>query len=198
MGTSGNQRERSSPCEAVVLTTWGLWVAYQNLREKKTKETWTTLFFKCWKQILYILNSLTSGNTGPEMKNTFLDKGKFKGFFFFLVRRTSLKVHHKKTLRQRRHDARRKTGRLGVKGKNREDRCLNDYQRCFFCYDLLKTVFMAKNHCMMGFSVCEDATNFHILLERLKYWTKVCINACQCVYTHWQCIHMYSTFHSNH
>lgn len=116
------------------------------------------------------------------MNNTFPDKGKFKEFFFFLVRRASLKVQHKKTLRQRRHDARRKTGRLGVKGKNREDKCLDDYQRCF-CYVLLKTVFNGKSHCLLGFSVCEDVTNFHIPLERVKDRTKVCIHACRCVYS---------------
>lgn len=70
------------------------------------------------------------------MNNTFSDKGKSKRFFFFLIRRTNLKVQHKKTFRQKRHDARRKTEKLGVMGKNRENRCLDDYQRCFFFYDL--------------------------------------------------------------
>lgn len=63
------------------------------------------------------MNSIGSGNTGLEMNNTFSDKGKSKRFFFFLSRRTNLKVPHKKTFRQKRHDARRKTEKLGVMGR---------------------------------------------------------------------------------
>lgn len=67
------------------------------------------------------------------MNKTFPGKEKLKGLFFFLLRRTVLKFHYKKNFMQRGHNARRKTGRSGVEGKNREGKYLDDYQRHSYC-----------------------------------------------------------------